>query len=75
LESDLRAGGGYTAAGSGPGSTENSPGLTTLDIQPRGHRVGWCPPGKIEIKSLGVVGYLKKPFDVSKLLATVEQYR
>jgi len=30
---------------------------------------------EIEIKSLGVVGYLKKPFDVSKLFATVEQYR
>jgi CheY-like chemotaxis protein len=28
-----------------------------------------------EIKSLGVDGYLKKPFDASKLLATVEQYR
>jgi two-component system response regulator MprA len=28
-----------------------------------------------EIKSLGVAGYLKKPFDVTKLLATVEQNR
>jgi CheY-like chemotaxis protein len=28
-----------------------------------------------EIKSLGVAGYLKKPFDASKLLATVEQSR
>jgi CheY-like chemotaxis protein len=28
-----------------------------------------------EIKSLGVAGYLKKPFDASTLLAMVEQYR
>ncbi len=28
-----------------------------------------------EIKSLGVAGYLKKPFDASQLFATVEQFR
>jgi CheY-like chemotaxis protein len=28
-----------------------------------------------EIKSLGVAGYLRKPFDASTLLAMVEQYR
>ena len=28
-----------------------------------------------EIKSLGVAGYLKKPFDASTLLAMVEQFR
>ena len=35
---------------------------------------GGSHPAK-EIESLGVAGYLKKPFDVSKLFAMVEQFR